>query len=76
MMSKRKAIGSAAVLIALAGSSWLYAQRKPPKLTAIDYSEIQELYSNYAQALAGAPPSPLFVMRCGIKFRNGGGNCY
>jgi hypothetical protein len=51
MTSKRKAIGSAAVLIALAGSSWLYAQRKPTKLTAIDYSEIQELYATYAQAL-------------------------
>jgi hypothetical protein len=51
MMSKRKAIGFAAVLIALAGASWLYAQRKPTKLTAIDYSEIQELYANYAQAL-------------------------
>ena len=51
MMSKRKAIGSAAVLIALAGASWLYAQRKPTKLKAIDYCEIQDLYANYAQAL-------------------------
>jgi len=51
-MSKRKAIGSAGLLFALAGASWLYAQsRKPTKLTANDYSEIQELYANYAQAL-------------------------
>ena len=51
-MSKRKAIGSAALLIALAGASWLYAQsRKPTKLTANDYSEIQELYANYVQSL-------------------------
>jgi hypothetical protein len=59
-MSTRKVMGAAALLIALAGAGWIYAQAgKPTKLTASDYSEIQELYGNYTQTLDLFDPETL-----------------
>jgi hypothetical protein len=51
-MLKVKTLCGVAVSVALIGGGWIYAQSgKAQKLTAMDYSEIQELYANYTQAL-------------------------
>jgi hypothetical protein len=55
-----KVIGAVAVSITLIGVSWVYAQSaKALQLSAADYSEIQELYANYAQALDLNQPEKL-----------------
>lgn len=51
-MSKRKIAGVLSLSLSIVGFGWGQAQtKKPNKLMADDYIEIQQLYANYARAL-------------------------